>query len=70
VNSVDFSPDGLLLASASYDKTIKLWEMPGGRQLATLTGHSGPVNSVAFSPDSSLLASASNDATIKLWGLG
>ena len=51
VNSMAFSPDGGLLASASSDKTIKLWEPQTGEQLRTLEGHSSLVNSVAFSPD-------------------
>ncbi len=63
---VSFSPDGNYLASASVDKTVKLWT-PDGQLLRTLVGHSGNVTSVSFSPDSQLLASASQDGTIKLW---
>jgi parallel beta-helix repeat protein len=67
VRSVAFSPDGRLLASGSYDNTIKLWEVASGREVRTLTGHTGDVTSVAFSPDGRLLASGSVDDTIKLW---
>ncbi|MEG4133745.1 hypothetical protein QUA30_01770, partial [Microcoleus sp. Pol14C2] len=61
------SPDGLTLASGSYDKTIKLWNLQAGKELKTLTGHSSLVLSLAFSPDGLTLASASEDKTIKLW---
>ncbi|MBN3944395.1 AAA-like domain-containing protein [Nostoc sp. NMS9] len=67
VNSVVFSPDGKTLASASYDKTIKLWNRDTGKEITTLRGHSDSVNSVVFSPDGKTLASASYDKTIKLW---
>jgi WD40 repeat protein len=67
VRSVAFSPDGRLLASGSYDDTIKLWEVASGREVRTLSGHTSDVNSVAFSPDGRLLASGSDDRTIKLW---
>jgi subtilase family serine protease len=67
VTSVAFSPDGSLLASGSWDATIKLWRVSDGALVRTLTGHTRRVNSVAFSPDGSLLASGSWDATIKLW---
>ncbi|MEG4206870.1 hypothetical protein QUA20_23465, partial [Microcoleus sp. Pol7_A1] len=67
--SVAFSPDGLTLASASSDHTIKLWHLQTQKPIATLTGHSNSALSVAFSPDGLTLASASSDHTIKLWNL-
>ena len=65
-----FSPDGKLLASASYDKTVKLWDAGSGAALQTFEGHSSSVSAVAFSPDGKLLASASSDETVKLWDAG
>ncbi|MCC5656489.1 hypothetical protein LC608_05745 [Nostoc sp. XA010] len=67
VNSLAFSPDGKILASGSYDNTIKLWDIGTGREIYTLQGHSNSVNSIAFSPDGKILASGSDDKTIKLW---
>ena len=67
IRSVAFSPDGLTLASASRDNTIKLWHLQTQKPIATLRGHSDSVWSVAFSPDGNTLASASFDKTIKLW---
>ncbi|MDW8030108.1 MAG: WD40 repeat domain-containing protein, partial [Armatimonadota bacterium] len=67
VTSVSFSPDGQILASGSWDKTIKLWRVSDGSLIGTLTGHTNWVRSVSFSPDGQILASGSNDKTIKLW---
>ena len=67
VHSVAFSPDGKTLASASWDKTIKLWDVASGKEVRSLRGHEHNVRSVAFSPDGKTLASGSADKTIKLW---
>src|SRR5919199_818472 len=63
---VAFSPDGQLIASASEDKTVKLWKQDG-TLLKTLKGHTDGVWSLAFSPDGQTLASGSWDKTVKLW---
>lgn len=67
VNSVAFSHDSQLVASASSDSTIKLWDMKTSKCRGTLVGHTGGVESVIFSHDSRLLISGSEDCTVKIW---
>ncbi|KAH7382615.1 WD40-repeat-containing domain protein [Phaeosphaeria sp. MPI-PUGE-AT-0046c] len=68
VNLVVFSPDfPTRLASASDDRTVKIWDTNSGACLQTLKGHNYPVNSVAFFHKSTRLASASDDESIKIW---
>ena len=65
--SVAFSPDGQMLASGSFDQTVRLWDVETEQLLHTLTGHTNDVNSVAFSPNGETLVSGSWDGTIRLW---
>ena len=69
VTSLAFKPNSYLLASGSYDKTVRIWDVGNNkRQLVrTLRGHTERVYSVAWSPDGSTLASASRDGTVRLW---
>jgi WD40 repeat protein len=58
-----------ILASASRDRTVKLWHLPEGNLQKTLSGHQERVTCVAFSPNHSLLVSGSQDTKIKMWQL-
>ncbi|KAG6990367.1 hypothetical protein FOFC_02442 [Fusarium oxysporum] len=67
VNSVVFSHDSKKVASASNDKTIRIWNAETGECERELKGHSREVNSVVFSHDSKKVASGSYDKTIRIW---
>lgn len=75
LQQVTFSPDGTLLATASNDSTVQLWQTSAGHavELATLTGFTGLIRSVAFSPDGRTLAAtgrANKDHTaVRLWDI-
>ena len=63
------SPDGKLLAWAARTTPIRLVDLTNGREVATLTGHTGEVRALAFSPDGAQLASAGMDSMIRFWGV-
>jgi WD40 repeat protein len=72
VYAVSFSDDSSYLASSSADRTVMLWQVPGGAHFATYTGHTGDVRAVAFAPGSSrsaglLIASGGEDKTAQVW---
>jgi len=63
------SPDGRMLASSSWDKTVRIWDINSGKLLLTLKGHEDPI-CVAWSPDNQVIASGDyKDGTIRLWNL-
>ncbi|MGW0810761.1 NB-ARC domain-containing protein [Nonomuraea sp. NPDC002799] len=68
VQQVAIAPGGTWLASASADRTVRLWNLDGSER-AVLAGHTGEVQQVAIAPDGTWLASASADRTVRLWNL-
>lgn len=73
INALNLSSDGQYLATASGDKTIRVWKWQDGQfdttPVAILEGHTDWVWDVAFSPDAQVLASAGKDNTVRLWDL-
>ncbi|KHN00752.1 Notchless protein like [Glycine soja] len=69
VNHVYFSPDGQWVASASFDKSVKLWNGTTGKFVTAFRGHVGPVYQISWSADSRLLLSGSKDSTLKVWDI-
>ena len=67
VTEVAWSPDGVLLATASNDRTARIWNTVGGGEVAVLRGHQDGVAGVAWSPDGSRIATASYDGAIRIW---
>ncbi len=67
VLSLAFSPDSNLLASASRDATVKIWDLNTQKQIGKLTGHRKAVLSVALSPNGKIIATGSEDSTIIFW---
>jgi hypothetical protein len=69
VNAVALSADGRLLASASWDGTVRVWAPQTGECLHVLEGHTRPVRAVSITPDGRFAASGGDDMTVMVWDL-
>jgi len=69
ISSVAITPDGRYVVSASYDNTLKVWDIKNGEELRTLRGHTNEVNAVAVTSDGRCAISASGDSTLKVWDI-
>lgn len=72
VAALAWSPDENYIASASYDRTVQVWEPPTGKLKTLYMGHNGfwakgRVNAVSWSPDSTCIVSGSDDRTAQIW---
>lgn len=67
VNSLTWSPDGKLIASASDDKFVQVFDATSGVRKVIYSGHAEEVAAVAWSPNGKLIASGSQDKTVQVW---
>jgi len=67
VVAIAFSPDGHRLATGSFDRTVKLWDIHTGQEVLTLRGHTAGVGTLVFSPDGSKIVSGGIDDTARVW---
>lgn len=70
VSCVSYNPSSTLIASGSYDESIRIWDVQKGKCIRVLAAHSDPVSAVCFSRDGTLVVSSSFDGLIRIWDTG
>lgn len=69
IHAIDVSPNNDFLATASHDKTSKIWDLQGGEALGVLEGHKRGVYDIKFCAYDRLIVTASGDRTVRVWNL-
>lgn len=69
INALDISPNDEFFATASYDKTGKIWDLDTGETIGILKGHKRGLWDIQFSPNDKIIVTGSGDKTIKIWSL-
>lgn len=67
ITRIAWSPDGLLLATASNDQTVRIWDLNTGKEFKTLSKHTSTLNSVAWSPDGQFLITTGDKNQCTIW---
>ena len=67
VRAISLNPDGRILAVATHETVIRLWDTRTGKVETALAGHTNSVGVVKFSPEGNLIASGGDDGTLRLW---
>jgi pre-mRNA-processing factor 19 len=69
IQTAQFHPDGMILATGTSEARIKVWDMKSLANVASFEGHKGKVTGISFSENGYFMASTADDSMVKLWDL-